>query len=73
MQMILFMVLILFDNSLYAGKEPSDEEVEQLVGDVEKYTLANHIFWGLWGLISVIIIIIHHYQCVQGKLIVWSL
>ncbi|XP_054776305.1 probable choline kinase 1 [Prosopis cineraria] len=34
------------------GKKPSDEEVEQLVEDVEKYTLANHLFWGLWGLIS---------------------
>lgn len=35
-----------------SGNEPSDAEVEQLVDDVEKYTLANHIFWGLWGIIS---------------------
>ncbi|WJX66282.1 hypothetical protein P8452_50852 [Trifolium repens] len=34
------------------GKKPSDAEVEQLVNVVEKYTLANHLFWGLWGLIS---------------------
>ncbi|XP_028772351.1 probable choline kinase 3 isoform X1 [Neltuma alba] len=34
------------------GKKPSNEEVEQLVNDAEKYTLANHLFWGLWGLIS---------------------
>lgn len=35
-----------------AGNLPSDTEVEQLVHDVEKYSLANHLFWGLWGIIS---------------------
>ncbi|KAL7208414.1 hypothetical protein ACSBR1_030213 [Camellia fascicularis] len=35
-----------------AGNQPSDSEVEQLVDDAEKYTLANHLFWGLWGIIS---------------------
>ncbi|KAM7266428.1 hypothetical protein ACFE04_004325 [Oxalis oulophora] len=35
-----------------AGKEEKEEEVEQLVNDVEKYTLANHLFWSLWGIIS---------------------
>ncbi|KAI3465431.1 hypothetical protein Pfo_022094 [Paulownia fortunei] len=35
-----------------AGHEPSDTTVEQLADDIEKYTLANHIFWGLWGIIS---------------------
>ncbi|KAL2334973.1 hypothetical protein Fmac_016186 [Flemingia macrophylla] len=34
------------------GKKPSNTEVEQLVNLAEKYTLANHLFWGLWGLIS---------------------
>ncbi|XP_057445924.1 probable choline kinase 1 [Lotus japonicus] len=34
------------------GKEPSNSEVEQLMSAAEKYTLANHLFWGLWGLIS---------------------
>ncbi|KAL8256599.1 hypothetical protein R6Q59_031666 [Mikania micrantha] len=34
------------------GKQPSDDEVDQLIDDIEKYTLANHIFWGLWGIIS---------------------
>ncbi|KAI9098495.1 hypothetical protein K1719_025120 [Acacia pycnantha] len=34
------------------GKKPSNAEVEQLMNDAEKYTLANHLFWGLWGLIS---------------------
>ena len=38
----------------YAGYQPSDAEVEQLVQDVEKYTLASHLVWGLWGIISVI-------------------
>ncbi|XVF39024.1 hypothetical protein PTKIN_Ptkin01aG0002300 [Pterospermum kingtungense] len=36
-----------------SGNEPSDAEVEQLLVDAEKYTLANHLFWGLWGIISV--------------------
>ncbi|XP_074280322.1 putative choline kinase 1 [Silene latifolia] len=35
-----------------SGEEPSDSEVEDLVQLVEKYSLANHLFWGLWGLIS---------------------
>lgn len=26
--------------------------MEQLVNDAEKYTLVNHVLWGLWGLIS---------------------
>ncbi|CAK8567439.1 unnamed protein product [Lathyrus sativus] len=35
-----------------SGKEPSEGEVEHLLQEVEKYTLANHLFWGLWGIIS---------------------
>ncbi|XP_039039836.1 probable choline kinase 1 [Hibiscus syriacus] len=35
-----------------SGNEHSDAEVEQLLVNVEKYTLANHMFWGLWGIIS---------------------
>lgn len=35
-----------------SGNQPSDKEVEQLVQDVENYTLADHLFWGLWGIIS---------------------
>ncbi|XP_027094274.1 probable choline kinase 2 [Coffea arabica] len=35
-----------------AGHEPTDAEVKQLTINVEKYTLANHLFWGLWGIIS---------------------
>ncbi|KAL2455974.1 putative choline kinase 2 [Forsythia ovata] len=35
-----------------SGHQPSENEVKQLADDVEKFTLANHIFWGLWGLIS---------------------
>ncbi|KAH6782448.1 Protein kinase superfamily protein [Perilla frutescens var. hirtella] len=34
------------------NNEPSEAAVNKLADDVEKYTLANHIFWGLWGLIS---------------------
>ncbi|KAF5469862.1 hypothetical protein F2P56_010420 [Juglans regia] len=36
----------------YSGNEPSDDEVELLLQDVEKYTLVSHLFWGLWGIIS---------------------
>ncbi|WCJ43298.1 Protein kinase superfamily protein [Euphorbia peplus] len=35
-----------------AGDKPTEIEVEQLVNNAEFYTLANHIFWGLWGIIS---------------------
>ncbi|XP_058188839.1 probable choline kinase 1 isoform X2 [Rhododendron vialii] len=40
------------DYSVYPGNQPSDNEVEQLMDDAEKHTLANHLFWGLWGIIS---------------------
>lgn len=35
-----------------SGNQPKDFEVEQLLQEVEKYTLASHILWALWGLIS---------------------
>ncbi|KAA8537354.1 hypothetical protein F0562_026959 [Nyssa sinensis] len=35
-----------------SGDQPSDLEMDQLVQDVEKYTLASHLLWGLWGIIS---------------------
>lgn len=35
-----------------AGNKPREEEIQQLVNDAEKYCLANHLFWGLWGIIS---------------------
>ncbi|KAK4285308.1 hypothetical protein QN277_002022 [Acacia crassicarpa] len=35
-----------------SGQEPSEDEVEQMVQEAEKFTLANHLFWGLWGIIS---------------------
>ncbi|KAL3616790.1 hypothetical protein CASFOL_039184 [Castilleja foliolosa] len=35
-----------------SGNQPSDREVQQLLQEVEKYTLASHLHWGLWGLIS---------------------
>ncbi|KAJ4965894.1 hypothetical protein NE237_017743 [Protea cynaroides] len=35
-----------------SGDKPSDLEVEQLLQDIEKYTLASHLLWGLWGIIS---------------------
>ncbi|XVF82472.1 hypothetical protein PTKIN_Ptkin16aG0051400 [Pterospermum kingtungense] len=35
-----------------SDKKPRDTEVEELIQSVEKYTLASHLTWGLWGLIS---------------------
>ncbi|GAB4832129.1 hypothetical protein Ancab_006148 [Ancistrocladus abbreviatus] len=35
-----------------SGNQPSDHEIKQLDQDVEKYTLASHLLWGLWGIIS---------------------
>ncbi|KAL3599589.1 hypothetical protein D5086_007507 [Populus alba] len=35
-----------------SGGQPSDNEVEHLLENVEKYKLASHLFWGLWGIIS---------------------
>ncbi|XXG81227.1 hypothetical protein AAC387_Pa09g1916 [Persea americana] len=35
-----------------SGDEPSGLEIEQLLEDVEKHTLASHLVWGLWGIIS---------------------
>ncbi|KAI3894981.1 hypothetical protein MKX03_028001 [Papaver bracteatum] len=35
-----------------SGDEPTDVDVDALVEDVEKYTLASHLVWGLWGIIS---------------------
>ncbi|KAL3654620.1 hypothetical protein CASFOL_001605 [Castilleja foliolosa] len=35
-----------------SGNQPSDREVQQLLQEVEKYTLASHLLWGLWGIIS---------------------
>ncbi|TXG49171.1 hypothetical protein EZV62_025046 [Acer yangbiense] len=34
------------------GDQLNDVEVNQLLEDVEKYTLASHLIWGLWGIIS---------------------
>eukprot|EP00262_Sarcandra_glabra_P005770 TRINITY_DN1758_c0_g1_i1.p1 TRINITY_DN1758_c0_g1~~TRINITY_DN1758_c0_g1_i1.p1 ORF type:complete len:350 (-),score=69.17 TRINITY_DN1758_c0_g1_i1:75-1124(-) len=35
-----------------SGKETIALEVEKLLRDIEKYTLASHLLWGLWGIIS---------------------
>ncbi|KAG9458793.1 hypothetical protein H6P81_003301 [Aristolochia fimbriata] len=35
-----------------SGSEASGHDVEQLLQDVEMYTLASHLIWGLWGIIS---------------------
>lgn len=35
-----------------SGKIVNDEEVKNLLKDVEKYSLASHVHWGLWSIIS---------------------
>uniref|UniRef100_A0ACD5U0D9 Uncharacterized protein n=1 Tax=Avena sativa TaxID=4498 RepID=A0ACD5U0D9_AVESA len=34
------------------GEEPDEEKVKDLLNSIEKYTLASHLVWGLWGIIS---------------------
>ncbi|CAN8246735.1 unnamed protein product [Cochlearia groenlandica] len=36
----------------YLNSSCEEEDIEQLLDDTEKYTLASHLFWGLWGIIS---------------------
>ncbi|GLT60145.1 hypothetical protein SLA2020_368460 [Shorea laevis] len=49
-----FLHMYLNSSVSYAGNEPSnaESELDQLLQDVEKYTLASHLVWGLWGIIS---------------------
>lgn len=35
-----------------AGNQPNNLEVDKMLEEVEKYTLASHLLWGLWGVIS---------------------
>lgn len=34
------------------GETVSEKEVEQVLKDIEKYTIASHIHWALWGIIA---------------------
>uniref|UniRef100_A0A452ZNQ7 Choline kinase N-terminal domain-containing protein n=2 Tax=Aegilops tauschii subsp. strangulata TaxID=200361 RepID=A0A452ZNQ7_AEGTS len=36
-----------------SGEEPDAEKIKDLMNNIEKYTLASHLVWGLWGIISV--------------------
>ncbi|KAI3682955.1 hypothetical protein L1987_83357 [Smallanthus sonchifolius] len=35
-----------------SGKQPVSSEVDNILKEVDKYTLASHLLWGLWGVIS---------------------
>lgn len=35
-----------------SGEEPDAEKIKDLMNNIEKYTLASHLVWGLWGIIS---------------------
>jgi hypothetical protein len=41
-------------------EEPDTEKINDLMNSIEKYTLASHLVWGLWGIISV--------RCLAGSL-----
>nr|KYP35486.1 Choline/ethanolamine kinase [Cajanus cajan] len=38
--------------SCLSGEQPNNSVVDQLLDDVEKYALVNHLLWGVWGIIS---------------------
>ncbi|CAN6327483.1 unnamed protein product, partial [Urochloa humidicola] len=42
-----------FVQTYLSSSESEAEEVENLIKSIEKYTLASHLVWGLWGIISV--------------------
>ncbi|CAN1802097.1 Probable choline kinase 1 [Linum perenne] len=42
----------ILDYDKYPGDEPTEDEVIKVAEEVEKYKPANHLFWGLWGIIS---------------------
>ncbi|KAJ6812939.1 putative choline kinase 2 [Iris pallida] len=35
-----------------SGEKPDSAEVNNLLQNIEKYALASHLLWGLWGIIS---------------------
>ncbi|XP_020572681.1 probable choline kinase 2 [Phalaenopsis equestris] len=35
-----------------SGEEQTKEEIESILNSIEHYTLASHLVWGLWGIIS---------------------
>jgi choline/ethanolamine kinase len=43
-----------------SGTTPSSSKVEELVKEIERYTLASHLHWGLWGVISVCFLLMLH-------------
>lgn len=45
--------LRIISNFVQSGGELGGVDLDKLLEDVEKYTLASHLLWGLWGIISV--------------------
>ncbi|KAG0465465.1 hypothetical protein HPP92_019629 [Vanilla planifolia] len=35
-----------------SGEEPTKEECEKFLRSIDQYSLASHLIWGLWGIIS---------------------
>ncbi|URE19930.1 choline ethanolamine [Musa troglodytarum] len=42
----------ILDFNKYPGEPLKDTEVEKMLQAIEKYALASHLLWGLWGVIS---------------------
>lgn len=36
-----------------SGTVPSDQEKKQLLEEISLFTLASHLFWGIWGVVNV--------------------
>lgn len=35
------------------NRVPSEKEKKQLIEEVALFTLASHLFWGIWGIVNV--------------------
>lgn len=35
------------------GRLPTPQEKEQLIAEIKLFTLASHLFWGIWGIVNI--------------------
>jgi choline/ethanolamine kinase len=35
------------------GDAPSIQEKEQLIQEIALFSLASHLFWGIWGIVNI--------------------
>lgn len=36
-----------------SGSSPNEQEKKQLLEEISLFTLASHLFWGIWGVVNV--------------------